>query len=154
MPVAIQATKAVVMALKEADAGPATCANMANAREVLRHRHGGSALRQPAADLKAHDKYMELMNFEMEVVARLQTKAFKLNSDDEVPIKKILARKGGTAFHTVTNSEKEACKTKEELFKMLNEKFKLQHNKTILSLQYCKLSRNNEGTMQEWMDRF
>ena len=31
------------------------------------------------------------------------------------------------------------------------EKFKLQHNETILSLQSCKLIREDKGSTEEWM---
>ena len=51
------------------------------------------------------------------------------------------------------NSEKEICRTAEELFSMLGEKFKPQKNKTILSLQYCKLKRKGHESTQEWIGR-
>ena len=55
--ITIQAAKAAVMALKEADTVPATGINLANLREAHRPRHGGPALRQPAVSWKAPDKY-------------------------------------------------------------------------------------------------
>ena len=39
------------------------------------------------------------------------------------------------------------------LFEVLKEKFRLQHNETILSLQYCKLQRKENESAQEWMGR-
>ena len=35
---------------------------------------------------------------------------------------------------------------------MLNEKLKPEHNETLLSLQYCKLSRKSEQSVKEWME--
>ena len=35
----------------------------------------------------------------------------------------------------------------------LKGKFRLQHNKIILSLQYCKLHRRENESMQEWMGK-
>ena len=34
---------------------------------------------------------------------------------------------------------------------MLSEEFKLQHNETILPLQYCKLVREGKGSAEEWI---
>ena len=36
---------------------------------------------------------------------------------------------------------------------MLSEKFKSQHNDTILPLQYCKLLRDSNRMHEEWMDQ-
>ena len=49
---------------------------------------------------------------------------------------------GGAHFVQMqTAEEQEMCKSSTDLFKILNEKFKPEHNETILSLQYCKLLR-------------
>ena len=53
--VPIQTATVAVMALKEADTGT-RCANLANAAEAYRLRHGRPALRQLAFDWKAPDK--------------------------------------------------------------------------------------------------
>ena len=42
---------------------------------------------------------------------------------------------------------------KEELFKNLTNKFRPQFNKTIKSLQFCKLSRQDGESKEEWMGR-
>ena len=44
-------------------------------------------------------------------------------------------------MQTLDNKEKEKCRTSKGLFQVLNEKLKSQHNKTMLSLPYCKLIR-------------
>ena len=37
------------------------------------------------------------------------------------------------------------------LFKVLSDKFKPQHNEMILSLQYCKLVRQQKENTKEWI---
>ena len=44
-------------------------------------------------------------------------------------------------MQTLNDSKQEKCKISAGMLEVLNEKFKPQHNKTILSLQYCKLIR-------------
>ena len=41
---------------------------------------------QPAFDGKAQDRFVELLNFEVEVAMVLQAKACDLNDEDKVPI--------------------------------------------------------------------
>ena len=36
---------------------------------------------------------------------------------------------------------------------MLNNKFRPQHNETVLSLQYCELSRHENENAEEWIGR-
>ena len=36
------------------------------------------------------------------------------------------------------------------LFEVLSEKFKLQHNEKVLSLQYCKLGSQQRKNGREW----
>ena len=59
------------MALKEAGTGLATDVNVANTGEVQRPRHGRPGLRQPSFNWKVPDKYIELLNFEMEIMNKL-----------------------------------------------------------------------------------
>ena len=51
----------------------------------------------------------------------------------------------------LTNEEQETCKCSAGLFNIYNVKFIPQHNETILSIQYCKLSRVENETAEEWM---
>ena len=74
------------MALKEADMGPATGANMANMGQVHRPRHGRQVLRQLAFYWKAPDRYIELLNLGMEVTNILQTRIHEVNDEEKVPI--------------------------------------------------------------------
>ena len=52
---------------------------------------------------------------------------------------------------TLHDGEQEKCKTWSGMFEVLNEKFKLQHNKTMLSLQYFKLGGEERECLKEWM---
>ena len=83
---AIQAATVAVKVLKEQDIGPTTGTNVANTEEAHRPRHGRPALRQPTFNWKAPDKYAELLNFEMEVLNILYTRAYELNDEEKVPI--------------------------------------------------------------------
>ena len=61
--------------------------------------------------------------------------------DKLVLVKNWLGRKGLQYLEMFTVAEKEACYTLEGLFETLCNKFKLQYNKTIKSLQFRKLYR-------------
>ena len=37
------------------------------------------------------------------------------------------------------------------LLEVLSDKFKPQHNETVLSLQYCKLTREQNENAEDWM---
>ena len=50
-------------------------------------------------------------------------------------------------------TEKETCNTLEGLFETLTNKFKLQYNETIRSLQFRKLYRYDDENVEEWMGR-
>ena len=54
-------------------------------------------------------------------------------------------------MQTLNAGEKEKCRTCAGLFGVLSDKFKLQHNKNILPLQYCKLTRKQKENAKEWM---
>ena len=47
---------------------------------------------------------------------------------------------------------RKACKSSTGLFSILNVKFKPQHAETVKSLQYCKLSREDNKSVEGWMD--
>ena len=84
--VSIQAAMAVVMVMKEADAGPASGANTISSGEADRYRCGSPALGQLSFNWNAQDKYTELLSFKMDVMHILQTKTDKLNEEEKVPI--------------------------------------------------------------------
>ena len=86
---AITAAMALVMVLGEAGVGPRSAENTISPREVHRQRHGSPALKQLLLNWNATEKYVELLNFEMEVTNILQMKACELNEEGKVPIIKI-----------------------------------------------------------------
>ena len=58
-------------------------------------RHSGQVLVKPAFNWGAQDRYIELMNFEMEVSNILETKVYELSEEEKVPvIKNWLSIKG------------------------------------------------------------
>ena len=61
--------------------------------------------------------YIELLNFEMEVMNILQTKVYYLNNKEQAPIiMKFLEREGLQLIQPFTNFKKGVCKTTEGLF--------------------------------------
>ena len=67
------------------------------------------------------------------------TKFYDITNAEKVTIKIWLGREGLNFIQMLTAKEQEKCKTNTGLFQMLNEKFKPQHNETILLFQYYKL---------------
>ena len=60
----------------------------------------------------------------------------------------------GLQFMQIFNdTEQEKCRPSAGLFEVASEKFKPQHNETILSMQYCKLTREQNENAEEWMGR-
>ena len=52
-----------------------------------------------------------------------------------------LDREGLQFMQTLNDEDQEKCKTSMGLFKVLSEKIKPKHNKTIISLLYCQILR-------------
>ena len=55
-----------------------------------------------------------------------------------------LGCKGLRFVQTLNDREQEKCKTSSDLFEVLSEKFKLQHNEAILAVLNCKLVREEK----------
>ena len=51
---------------------------------------------------------------------------------------------------TLNNEEQEKCKHIQGYLRYYD-KFKPQHNETVLSLQYCKLTSQQKENIKEWM---
>ena len=81
-------------------------------------------LNQPAFDWKVPDRYVELLNFEKEVVNVLHAKVYDLNDEKVHIIKNWLGWEGLQFTQTVTNAEKDTCKMQQDCFNVLKEKFK------------------------------
>ena len=47
--------------------------------------------------------------------------------------------------------EQENCRRRTDLFKVFSDKFKPQRNEAMLSLQYCKLTKELNKNAEEWM---
>ena len=77
---------------------------------------------------------MEQKTFKMEVANIFLTKHYEINDIEKVPKIKNKARQGGTSIYTNFNGHRaEACKLVNGLLETLAEKFKPQHNETILT---------------------
>ena len=87
----------------------------------------------------------------MKVKNILETEAYELNEKEKTPvIKNWLGREGLQLIKSFTNEEKENAKG---IFYVLSHKFKLHHNRIVLSLQYLKPKRNSHKSAQEWIGR-
>ena len=100
------------------------------------------------------DRYVELMTFEMEVFNIKDTKAYKLLEEEKVPVvKKKLVGPEVLELIKIYMEEKEKSKTVKGLLTVLSSKFKLQHYRIIISLQYHNLHRKDNSSTQVWMGR-
>ena len=63
----------------------------------------------------------------------------------------LLGHDGLRFVQTLNDEEQEECTTCAGLFLVLSEKFKLQHNETVLSLQYWTLTREENKNAEEWI---
>ena len=68
-------------------------------------------------------------------------------------IKNWLGREGLQLIAPLTQDEQEACNNEKGLFKILNRKFKPQYKETIKSLQFHKLMRQSNESVEEWNGR-
>ena len=147
MQAASEAAKAAVMVVREAD----------NLVKTLRPIHttsslGIPALRMPIFYCRATEKYQELCNFETEVNNIFMTNNYNTQEGKRVPIiLNWLDWEGLRFMETLNNEEWEKCKTNTGLYDVLSEKLKPQHNEMILSLQYCKLTREPNKHAKESM---
>ena len=96
------------------------------------------------------DKYSELKTFQLKV-NNIFSKYNTPQTDKLVLVKKWLGRKGLKYLEILTMAEKETCNTQEDLFETLSNKFKLQYNETIKSLQFRKLYWYEDENVKEWM---
>ena len=79
-------------------------------------------------------------------------KAYEITNEEKVPvINNWLGCEGLQCIKPFTHEEKEKCKTAKGLLLILSNKFKLQHNKIVLSLKYQKkkLHRKSINLPQE-----
>ena len=71
----------------------------------------------------------------------------------EYPLSKMAKQAVPTIPGSPNKGNASSCRREDCLFETLNSKFRPQHNETILSLQYCKLSRQSNENAEQWMGR-
>ena len=77
---AIQVATVVMMTLRGVAAGP-YLAQAANLREPQQQRHGRLALIKPSFDWNVQDRYIELLNFKVEIMSIVEMKTYGLSED-------------------------------------------------------------------------
>ena len=124
----IEAAKTVTMAIIEAN-NP-----ISNTRPVhATPRSGGPTQKHLTFEWKLADKYQELCNFKIEVKNIFMTKSYNIKeSEMNLIILNCLGWEGLRLVQTLNKEELEGCLASIRLFEVLNEKFKPQHNETIL----------------------
>ena len=147
--VEIQTVMALVMVMRETEAGLISGTNTVILREAHRQKHGRPAMKQPSFNWNVPDKYVELLNSKWRSETH-STKIYKVTEKEKVLIiKKWLGREGLQLLQIFVNTKKEVCKTVKGLFSILVGKFQPHHNEIILSLQYCKLKRKRHESTKE-----
>ena len=112
MQVAVQAATVAVRVMREADQPAELHIRRSISEKHCRPRQARPIMSQPVFSWKALDRYVELLNFEMEAANVLQAKVYDLSDEGKVPIIKIwFSREGLQFIQTLTNAEKEACKS-------------------------------------------
>ena len=82
MQAAFQAATAAVGAMRETDLSAKQHSRRSIPEEKHRPRKARPMLNQPAFNLKAPDRYVELLNFEMQVANVPKTKVYDLNEEE------------------------------------------------------------------------
>ena len=85
---AIEAVMAAIRAMVEADPPTEPHTRRSSPEEPHRPRWAGTVLRQPAFNWKGPDRYVELLNFEMEIAKVLQTRVHDVSDKEHVPMVK------------------------------------------------------------------
>ena len=80
--VAVQAVMAVIVVLRETEAGPWPTTAVSH-REPQRQMHSGLIIVKLVSNWVTQDRYIELMNFKMEVLKFLGTNAYELSEDEK-----------------------------------------------------------------------
>ena len=100
-------------------------ATMLNQCENHRQRNEGLELEKLRFNRDEPDRYVELLNFQLEVMNILETRAHKINDEERIPaIKNWLGMEGLMLLETFTQEEKEKCQTARGLFSVLSNRFR------------------------------
>ena len=94
----------------------------------------------------------EQWNLKLELSNMLQN--YNLGKTEKVSIiKNWLGIEGLQLTATRTQEEQEACNNEKDLFNTFNRILKHQYNERIKSLQFCKLIKQPNESVEEWMGR-
>ena len=133
-----EVTKAAIQAMATAE----------RPQSMMGPKIGSPAMKQPSFNCEADDKYSKLKNFRLEVNNIISTYNTP-HAEELAKVKNWLGRKGLQLIELLTNAEKDGCNTLEGSFEILTNMFGTQLNKTIKSLQFCKLCRQNGENAEE-----
>ena len=95
-------------------------------------------LKQPTFDYKSAYKYLKLFKIEIAVKNIFMTKSYNIQKGERAWVKLNWISQGGLGY-VQANKEKGRYIISRGLFELLSERFKPQHNETILSLKYYRL---------------
>ena len=82
--VAVQEAATVMMVFRDTDTG-FLLASTPNQHKNQRQRHGGLVLEKLRFNLGIPDRYVELLNFQLEVINILETRAYEVNDKEWIP---------------------------------------------------------------------
>ena len=85
---AVHAATLVMMAFRDTQTGPQP-ATLQNQWKTQRQRNGGLALEKPRFNCDMLDRYVGLLNFQLEVTNILETRTYEINDEERIPVKKV-----------------------------------------------------------------
>ena len=105
--VAMQAATVVMTAFRDTEPGLQTATTQYQWQNQ-RQRYGGLILEKPRFNCDMPDRYVKLLNFELEVTNILEIRAYRISDEEKVPvIKNWLGCEGLVLMETFTQEEKE-----------------------------------------------
>ena len=138
-----------VRVIREADLPAKPYTRGSIPEEHQRPRQVRSMMSQPVFNQKVPDRYVELLNVEMEVVNVLQLEAYDHSEEGKgAHHKRTGWAEMGWNSGRLTDVEKEAYKSATGLFNVLK-----KYLACSIMKQYCKLPRKENESTQEWMGR-
>ena len=109
---------------------------------------------KPRFNRDVPNMYVELLNFQLEVMDILGTRARKINDEERITvIKSWPGLEHLLLLKTFIQEQKENFKITEGPFSVLNIRFKPCHYYIILSLQHDKSTKKPNVSAKEWMVR-
>ena len=103
-------------------------------------------LEKPRFNWDMPDRYVKLLNFQLEMMNILETRAYEINDEERIPIiKNRLGQEACYSWKLLHRRKKKYVKPQKGLFSVLSNRFKPCHYHIILSLQYQKYRKNIES---------